>query len=103
MLRLPQKHLPARMSLKLSEGSYPEGSGESLSLATPIILQVQLVHSLAISRRKAVERSLTGKGVKKPLMEKMDVPPGKIMTPRQQRWTHSLPNDGITENPVFYR
>lgn len=76
---------------------------EPLALATPIILQVQLVHSLAISRRKAVERSLTGKGVKKPLMEKMDVPPGKIMTPRQQRWTHSLPNDGITENPVFYR
>ncbi|XP_049623618.1 coiled-coil domain-containing protein 180 [Suncus etruscus] len=65
--------------------------------------EVQLVHSLAISRRQAVERSLTGKGVKKPLMEKMDVPPGKIMTPRQQRWTHSLPNDGITENPVFYR
>lgn len=50
-----------------------------------------------------MERSLTGKGVKKPLMEKMDVPPGKIMTPRQQRWAHSLPNDGITENPVFYR
>ncbi|XP_055973439.1 coiled-coil domain-containing protein 180 [Sorex fumeus] len=65
--------------------------------------EMQLVHSLATSRRRAVERFLSGKGVRKPLMEKMDIPEGKIMTRRQQMWAHSLSNDGITENPVYYR
>ncbi|XP_054981136.1 coiled-coil domain-containing protein 180 [Sorex araneus] len=65
--------------------------------------EMQLVHSLATSRRRAVERFLSGKGIRKPLMEKTDIPEGRIMTPRQQMWAHSLPNDGTTENPVYYR
>uniref|UniRef100_G1LEA4 Coiled-coil domain containing 180 n=1 Tax=Ailuropoda melanoleuca TaxID=9646 RepID=G1LEA4_AILME len=65
--------------------------------------EAQLVHSLAASRKRALERSMTPKNGRKPLMKKMDIPEGEMMSPRQQKWAHSLPNDWVTENPVLYR
>lgn len=66
-------------------------------------IQAQLVRSLAATRKHAVERSMTPKNGKKPLMKRMDIPEGEILSARQQKWAHSLPNDWITENPVLYR
>lgn len=66
-------------------------------------IQVQLVQSLAASRKPAAERSMTLKNGSKPLIKKVDIPEGEMMSPRQQKWVHSLPNDWITENPVLYR
>ncbi|XP_016001752.2 coiled-coil domain-containing protein 180 isoform X2 [Rousettus aegyptiacus] len=65
--------------------------------------EVQLVQSLAASRKPAAERSMTLKNGSKPLIKKVDIPEGEMMSPRQQKWVHSLPNDWITENPVLYR
>lgn len=64
---------------------------------------MQLVRSLAATRKRAVEHSVTAKNGKKPLMKKMDTPEGELMAPRQRKWVHSLPNDWVTENPVLYR
>ncbi|XP_036184990.1 coiled-coil domain-containing protein 180 [Myotis myotis] len=61
--------------------------------------EVQLVHSLVISRK----REGVLKNSSKPLMKKVDVPEGEMLSPRQHKWMHSLPNDWVTENPVFYR
>lgn len=36
-------------------------------------------------------------------MKKVDIPEGEMMSPRQRKWAHSLPNDWVTENPVRYR
>lgn len=66
-------------------------------------IQVQLVRSLASSRKRAVERSMIPKDGKKPLMKKVDVREGEILSPRQRKWMRSLPNDWTTENPVLYR
>ncbi|XP_039712072.1 coiled-coil domain-containing protein 180 [Pteropus medius] len=65
--------------------------------------EVQLVQSLAASRKPAAERSMTPKNGSKPLIKKVDIPEGEMMSPRQRKWVHSLPNDWITENPVLYR
>ncbi|XP_077768740.1 coiled-coil domain-containing protein 180 isoform X1 [Canis aureus] len=65
--------------------------------------EAQLVRSLASTRKHAVERSMTPKNGKKPLMKRMDIPEGEMLSARQQKWAHSLPNDWITENPVLYR
>ncbi|KAK2504874.1 hypothetical protein MC885_011298 [Smutsia gigantea] len=65
--------------------------------------EVQLVRSLAATRKQAVERAVTAKNDKKPLMKKVDIPEGELMSPRQRKWVHSLPNDWVTENPVLYR
>ncbi|CAM9821291.1 unnamed protein product [Rangifer tarandus platyrhynchus] len=65
--------------------------------------EVQLVRSLASSRKRAVERSMIPKDGKKPLMKKVDVREGEMVSPRQQKWMRSLPNDWTTENPVLYR
>lgn len=46
---------------------------------------------------------MTPKNGSKPLIKKVDIPEGEMMSPRQQKWVHSLPNDWITENPVLYR
>ncbi|ELK34211.1 hypothetical protein MDA_GLEAN10021557 [Myotis davidii] len=61
--------------------------------------EVQLVHSLVISRN----REGVLKNSSKPLMKKVDIPEGEMLSPRQHKWMHSLPNDWVTENPVFYR
>ncbi|KAF6327036.1 coiled-coil domain containing 180 [Rhinolophus ferrumequinum] len=65
--------------------------------------EVQLVHSLGASRKSAAERSMTLKNGSKPLMKKVDIPEGEMMTSRQRKWVHSLPNDWSTENPVLHR
>ncbi|KAM5258480.1 coiled-coil domain-containing protein 180 isoform 2-T4 [Hipposideros larvatus] len=65
--------------------------------------EVQLVQSLAASRKPTAERSMTLKNSSKPLMKKVDIPEGEMMTSRQRKWVHSLPNDWSTENPVLYR
>ncbi|XP_045878631.1 coiled-coil domain-containing protein 180 isoform X3 [Meles meles] len=65
--------------------------------------EAQLVRSLAASRKHALERSVTPKNGRKPLMKKMDIPEGEMMSFRQRKWAHSLPNDWVTENPVLYR
>ena len=77
-------------------------SSSCLHLVLPWI-QVQLVRSLASSRKRAVERSMIPKDGKKPLMKKVDVREGEMVSPRQQKWMRSLPNDWTTENPVLYR
>ncbi|XP_036891766.1 coiled-coil domain-containing protein 180 isoform X2 [Sturnira hondurensis] len=65
--------------------------------------EVQLVHSLAASRKQNAEPSVSRKDGSKPLMKKGDIPEGEMMSSRQQKWVHSLPNDWVTENPVLYR
>ncbi|KAF3821242.1 hypothetical protein GH733_011395 [Mirounga leonina] len=65
--------------------------------------EAQLVRSLVASRKRALDRSMTPKNGRKPLMKKMDIPEGEMMSARQQKWAHSLPNDWVTENPVLYR
>uniref|UniRef100_A0A8C6QA45 Coiled-coil domain containing 180 n=1 Tax=Nannospalax galili TaxID=1026970 RepID=A0A8C6QA45_NANGA len=65
--------------------------------------EVQLVQSLAVTRKQTAECSVTPKHVKTPMMKKVEVPEGETMTPRQRKWVHSLPNDWVTENPVLYR
>ncbi|XP_013368704.1 PREDICTED: coiled-coil domain-containing protein 180 isoform X2 [Chinchilla lanigera] len=65
--------------------------------------QVQLVHSLATTRKHAVEHSVTPKSGRTPVMKKVEIPEGETMTPRQWKWMHSLPNDWVTENPVLLR
>ncbi|XP_028626104.1 coiled-coil domain-containing protein 180 [Grammomys surdaster] len=65
--------------------------------------QVQLVQSLAATRKRAAEHSETSKNVKTPMMKKVPLPEGETMTPRQRKWVRSLPNDWVTENPVLYR
>ncbi|XP_044776536.1 LOW QUALITY PROTEIN: coiled-coil domain-containing protein 180 [Neomonachus schauinslandi] len=65
--------------------------------------EAQLVRSLVASRKRALDRSMTPKNGRKPLMKKTDIPEGEMMSARQQKWAHSLPNDWVTENPVLYR
>ena len=50
-----------------------------------------------------MERSMAPKDGRKLLMKKMDIREGEMMSPRQRKWVHSLPNDWVTENPVLYR
>ncbi|XP_014441491.1 coiled-coil domain-containing protein 180 isoform X2 [Tupaia chinensis] len=38
-----------------------------------------------------------------PLMKTTEIPVGEMMSLRQQKWVHSLPNDWTTENPVLYK
>ncbi|XP_063505814.1 coiled-coil domain-containing protein 180 isoform X14 [Pongo pygmaeus] len=64
--------------------------------------EVQLVHSLEATRKRAAEHSVTLKSGRIPMMKKVETPEGE-MSPRQQKWMHSLPNDWIMENPVLHR
>uniref|UniRef100_F6UYN7 Coiled-coil domain containing 180 n=1 Tax=Macaca mulatta TaxID=9544 RepID=F6UYN7_MACMU len=65
--------------------------------------EVQLVHSLAATRKRAAEHSVTLKSGRIPMMKKVETPEGEVMSPRQQKWMHSLPNNWIMENPVLHR
>ncbi|XP_037599645.1 coiled-coil domain-containing protein 180 isoform X1 [Cebus imitator] len=65
--------------------------------------EVQLVHSLAATRKRAAEHAVTLKSGRMPMMRKVEAPEGEVMSPRQQRWMHGLPNDWNMENPVLYR
>ncbi|XP_006887023.1 PREDICTED: coiled-coil domain-containing protein 180 [Elephantulus edwardii] len=65
--------------------------------------QVQLVHSLVASKNRKVEDYVNPQGTKLPLMKKVEMPEGEMLSSRQQKWVHSLPNDWVTENPVLYR
>ncbi|XP_023561251.1 coiled-coil domain-containing protein 180 [Octodon degus] len=65
--------------------------------------QVQLVHSLAATRKRAMEHPVAPKSGRPPVMKKVEIPIGEMMTPRQQKWIHSLPNDWVTEKPVLLR
>uniref|UniRef100_A0A8C0WS46 Coiled-coil domain-containing protein 180 n=2 Tax=Castor canadensis TaxID=51338 RepID=A0A8C0WS46_CASCN len=65
--------------------------------------EVQLVQSLAATRKRTTEHSVPSKNDRKPVMKKMEIPEGATISPRQWKWAHSLPNDGATENPVLYR
>ncbi|XP_030776144.1 LOW QUALITY PROTEIN: coiled-coil domain-containing protein 180 [Rhinopithecus roxellana] len=65
--------------------------------------EVQLVHSLAATRKRAAEHSVTLKSGKIPMMKKVETPEGEVMSPRQQKWMLSLPNNWIMENPVLHR
>uniref|UniRef100_A0A9L0JS22 DUF4455 domain-containing protein n=2 Tax=Equus TaxID=9789 RepID=A0A9L0JS22_EQUAS len=65
--------------------------------------EVQLVRSLAATRKWALECSMTPKNGRKPLMNKVDIPEGEMISPQQWKWVHSLPSDWVTENPVLYR
>nr|XP_051712238.1 coiled-coil domain-containing protein 180 isoform X2 [Oryctolagus cuniculus] len=65
--------------------------------------QVQLVQSLAATRKRAAERSVTPKnftGTR--CLKKADVPEGQL-PPRQQKWKPSLPCGWVTENPILSR
>nr|XP_054376305.1 coiled-coil domain-containing protein 180 isoform X17 [Pongo abelii] len=64
--------------------------------------EVQLVHSLEATRKRAAEHSVTLKSGRIPMMKKVETPEGEL-SPRQQKWMHSLPNDWIMENPVLHR
>ncbi|XP_060235849.1 LOW QUALITY PROTEIN: coiled-coil domain-containing protein 180 [Meriones unguiculatus] len=65
--------------------------------------EVQLVQSLAATRKRVAEHFGNAKNVKAPMMKKVVLEEGETITPRQKKWMHSLPNDWITENPVLYR
>uniref|UniRef100_A0A2K5JC45 DUF4455 domain-containing protein n=1 Tax=Colobus angolensis palliatus TaxID=336983 RepID=A0A2K5JC45_COLAP len=65
--------------------------------------EVQLVHSLAATRKRAAEHSVTLKSGRIPMTKKVETPEGEVMSPRQQKWMHSLPNNWIMENPVLHR
>ncbi|XP_047380081.1 coiled-coil domain-containing protein 180 isoform X1 [Sciurus carolinensis] len=65
--------------------------------------EVQLVQSLAATRKRSAERSVTPKNGGIPMMKKVEIPEGEMMSPRQRKWAHSLPNDWVTENPVLYK
>ena len=103
----PAKHLPAgRFPLDLLRlHSQPAGAGGGglCSDPSPQLDQVQLVRSLTASRKQNAELSMIPKDGGKPLMKKGDIPEGEMLSPRQQKWVHSLPNDWVTENPVLYR
>uniref|UniRef100_F7FNU8 Coiled-coil domain containing 180 n=1 Tax=Ornithorhynchus anatinus TaxID=9258 RepID=F7FNU8_ORNAN len=65
--------------------------------------EVQLVHSLAATRKKAAENPYRLTSRKVPLIRNFETQPGKLLSDRQQSWVQGLPNDGVTENPVLYR
>ncbi|XP_074150124.1 coiled-coil domain-containing protein 180 isoform X2 [Sminthopsis crassicaudata] len=65
--------------------------------------EVQLVRSLANSRKKAVEQVGPLKSGKIPLLRNFEIPTGQLLSPRQRMWAEALPNDKSIENPVLYR
>ncbi|XP_043845466.1 coiled-coil domain-containing protein 180 [Dromiciops gliroides] len=65
--------------------------------------EVQLVRSLANSRKKAVEHPGSLKSGKIPLIRNSETPIGHLLSPRQRMWAQALPNDKSVENPVLYR
>ncbi|XP_036608335.1 coiled-coil domain-containing protein 180 [Trichosurus vulpecula] len=65
--------------------------------------EVQLVRSLANSRKKAAEHPGTLKSRKIPLIRNFEIPTGQLLSPRQRMWAEALPNDKSTENPVLYK
>lgn len=100
----PAKHRPAgRFPLDLLTPHSLRRLGTLCSDPSPQLDQVQLVQSLMASRKHNAELSVTPKDGSKPLMKKGDIPHGEMLSPRQQKWVRSLPNDWVTENPVLYR
>ncbi|XP_027725470.1 coiled-coil domain-containing protein 180 [Vombatus ursinus] len=65
--------------------------------------EVQLLRSLANSRKKAVEHAGSLKSGKIPLIRNSEIPTGQLLSPRQKMWAQALPNDKSVENPVLYR
>ncbi|XP_031810767.1 coiled-coil domain-containing protein 180 [Sarcophilus harrisii] len=65
--------------------------------------EVQLVRSLANSRKKAVEHVGIVKSGKIPLLRNFETPAGQLLSPRQRMWAEAPPNDKSIENPVLYR
>ncbi|XP_020837652.1 coiled-coil domain-containing protein 180 isoform X2 [Phascolarctos cinereus] len=65
--------------------------------------EVQLLRSLANSRKKAVEHAGSLKSGKIPLIRNSEIPTGQLLSPRQRKWAQALPNDKSVENPVLYR
>ncbi|XP_056668619.1 coiled-coil domain-containing protein 180 isoform X2 [Monodelphis domestica] len=65
--------------------------------------EVQLVRSLAESRKKASEHPGSLKSGKIPTIRDTEIHPGQLLSPRQKMWAHSMPNDTNTENPVLFR
>jgi hypothetical protein len=96
---------PPTTSSDMSQSSRKAWAPETFTLPASHLsrTQVQLVQSLAATRKQAAERSETQKNVKTPMMKKVPLPEGETMTPRQRKWVRSLPNDWVTENPVLYR
>lgn len=66
--------------------------------------QVQLVQSLAATRKRAAERSGTLKhsARKKSSLKKVDGPEEQV-PPGQHKWKASLPRVSTTKNPILYR
>ncbi|XP_029467811.1 coiled-coil domain-containing protein 180 isoform X2 [Rhinatrema bivittatum] len=65
--------------------------------------EVQLVRSLREARARAAQHVFPLESVRIPLVRDVETRAGTLLSPRQQLWTESMPNDGVTENPVFYR
>ncbi|XP_068925370.1 coiled-coil domain-containing protein 180 [Petaurus breviceps papuanus] len=65
--------------------------------------EVQLVYSLASSRKKAAEHAGSLKSGKIPLIRNSETPTGQLLSPRQRIWAQALPNDKSVENPVLYK
>ncbi|XP_074251170.1 coiled-coil domain-containing protein 180 isoform X2 [Saimiri boliviensis] len=99
--RLPSKDIQpaAKMSSVGKVTQVPSGKAYQQIFQA----EVQLVHSLAATRKRAAEHAVTLKSGRTPMMRKVEALEGEVMSPRQQRWMHGLPNDWIMENPVLYR
>ncbi|XP_030063612.1 coiled-coil domain-containing protein 180 isoform X2 [Microcaecilia unicolor] len=65
--------------------------------------EVQLVRSLREARTRAAHHVFPLESFRIPLVRDVETRTGALLSPRQQVWTESMPNDWFTENPVFYR
>uniref|UniRef100_H3B089 DUF4455 domain-containing protein n=1 Tax=Latimeria chalumnae TaxID=7897 RepID=H3B089_LATCH len=65
--------------------------------------EVQLVRSLDAARRRSIQYGIPLDSGKIPLVKNLDPLSRGMLSHRQQMWIEGMPNDGITENPVFYR
>ncbi|XP_069465431.1 coiled-coil domain-containing protein 180 [Ambystoma mexicanum] len=65
--------------------------------------EVQLVRSLGEARCRSIHFVRPLDRGKIPLVGVLETRAGGQLSHRQQLWVESMPNDGFTENPVFYR
>nr|XP_033817554.1 coiled-coil domain-containing protein 180 [Geotrypetes seraphini]XP_033817555.1 coiled-coil domain-containing protein 180 [Geotrypetes seraphini] len=65
--------------------------------------EVQLVRSLKEARNRAAHHVFPLESVRIPLVRDVETRTGALLSPRQQLWIESMPNDCFTENPVYYR
>uniref|UniRef100_F6XA93 DUF4456 domain-containing protein n=1 Tax=Ciona intestinalis TaxID=7719 RepID=F6XA93_CIOIN len=77
--------------------------------------EVQLIKSLEASKQRKKENSTKPGGVQLPNIienkpeishperHKSKLTAANILSERQKTWTEGMPNDSVTENPVFYR